>query len=257
MKQTVYLLVLALVSCGGHSDQSSSQTDSKATETVDTLQKSVDTENETNNVKTVLGIDVSHYQGDIDWLSIKNDGVLFGYVKATEGDTYQDPRFVDNWDKLSKYDLYKGAYHYYQYEDNALDQAKHYINTVKNVRGDLPPVLDLEGANIESKMSIQSYQKSVSVWLQAVEKALGVKPIIYTNYSFADKYLNNPIFVNYDLWLAEYVHENPKVPEIWKNKGWLIWQRSQTGGEKGATGNVDHDIFNGDLNQFKHTFFNE
>lgn len=212
---------------------------------------------EVKNIKTVLGVDVSHFQGDVNWQDIKTDGVLFAYAKATQGAYYSDPKFAENWKNMSDNDLYKGAYHFYVYEDNALDQAKHFINTVKDLRGDMPPVIDLESGGLDGQVNLKDYQKGVSVWLQAVEKALGVTPVIYTNPSFGNEYLNNPVFAKYDLWLADYVKENPEVPEIWKDHGWTIWQRAQEGVLNGINGNVDHDIFNGDLIKFKKELLGE
>ncbi|MGB0177891.1 MAG: GH25 family lysozyme, partial [Owenweeksia sp.] len=77
-----------------------------------------------------------------------------------------------------------------------------------------------------------------------VESKLNVKPIVYTNHPFGNQYLDHPDFANYDLWIAEYEVAEPKIPNAWKDKGWLIWQRSERGEVEGAVGNVDHDLYN-------------
>jgi lysozyme len=155
-------------------------------------------------VKPALGIDVSHFQGKINWEEIKQNNITFAYAKATEGHTYVDPKFNLNWKNMSSANIAKGAYHFYTTSSNGITQAQHYINTVKEIsKGDLPPVLDLEQGGLMDKVTIEEYQNEVISWLNEVETKFGVKPIIYTNNPFANTYLNKPHFANYVLWIAE------------------------------------------------------
>lgn len=254
MKYIICVVSLLLLSCNTQQDQNNQDKNN-----VEPKKKvEIKTEKLTHSSKdvvSVLGVDVSHFQGDVDWSSIKKDGVLFAYAKATQGSRFIDPKYMSNWKEMKENKVYKGAYHFFEYDDDVTKQVNHFLKTVKYSKLDLPPVLDLEGGGVNGKVNIESYQKSVLEWLNQVEKILGVKPIIYTNVTFGNTYLNKPEFSNYDLWLAEYTKEKPELPEAWLSKGWLIWQRSEFGKLNGINGNVDHDLFNGDLNHFNQIFF--
>ena len=97
---------------------------------------------------------------------------------------------------------------------------------------------------------METFQKNVLTWLSAVEEKLGIRPIIYTNHPFGNEYLNNSAFSKYKLWIAAYGVDAPKIPDTWKEQGWTIWQKSQTGKEQGLTGDEDVDIFIGTMEQF-------
>lgn len=249
---TVYIGTLAfmLLSCNSEPAKTKvSQAKSEVKKT-EVAHKSTEKAKE-KNIKTVIGVDVSHFQGDVNWEELKSDGVLFAYAKATQGAYYTDPMYSTNWKNMDANNMYKGAYHFFVYNDEAEAQANHFIKTVSYTKQDLPPVLDLEGGGVEGKVDVKNYQSSVLKWLQMVEKSIGIKPVIYTNVSFGNTYLNAPEFANYKLWLAEYTKEQPELPITWQKEGWTIWQRAQTGVIKGINGNVDHDLFNGDFNAFK------
>lgn len=201
----------------------------------------------TKTDEPILGIDVSHFQGDVNWKKIKEAGIQFCYAKATQGSTYKDPKFTENKVNTIKAALLHGAYHFYVAKDNPKQQAHNFLSTLTNIdkRLMLLPMLDLEQGSIKNKITdIKSFQNDILLWLNEVEKELGVKPIIYTNNPFAKTYLVNEKFSDYKLWLAEYGVKKPKTPITWKSKGWSIWQRSERGKINGATGNVDHDIVN-------------
>ena len=147
--------------------------------------------------------------------------------------------------RLGEAGLLRGAYHFFYAHDDPKKQAEHFIVTVqKNTvkPDDLPPVLDLE---ITDGMSKTQIAERAFVWLQAVEKALGKKPILYTDPGFANAYLTDPKFADYRLWIAEYGVEKPTVPHAWQGKMWTLWQHTQTGEAAGVNGHVDLDVFNG------------
>jgi lysozyme len=196
-------------------------------------------------IKNALGIDVSHFQGAVNWEEIKANNITFAYTKATQGHTYVDSKFHQNWSDMTTAGIARGAYHFYSTESNGKSQAEHFINTVGEVKiGDMPPVLDLEQGGINGTVDVKLFQQEVMSWLNAVEAKFGVKPMIYTNNPFANKYLNNVKFAEYTLWIAEYGVEEAKTPLTWKDKGWAIWQRTERGNIEGEIGNVDHDITN-------------
>lgn len=198
----------------------------------------------------VLGIDVSHFQNDVNWEEIKHANISFVYVKASQGTGYKDPRFDKNWQQAKEAGLYRGAYHFYLSDEDPLGQAHNFIKIVEQLGlNDMPPVLDLEELGIKGSIDEKVYQENALTWLKTVEDSLKIKPIIYADPSFCDKYLNNPAFSGYSLWLAEYGVKKPHIPKAWGQKGesWVIWQRTDRGKVEGAIGNVDHDLFNGDI----------
>lgn len=201
-------------------------------------------DNKPKSDSPILGIDVSHFQGDIDWSKIKDAGIIFVYDKATEGNTYVDPDYEENKKGAHATELAHGSYHFFISNDDPTTQAKSFLSVIDYTEGDMPPVLDLEQGGIKGNLDNEKFQKDIMTWLKIVETQIGVKPIIYTSHSFGNQYLNQEEFSNYELWIAEYGVETPKIPKIWDQKGWLIWQRAEKGTIEGAIGQVDHDIFN-------------
>lgn len=199
-------------------------------------------EKTTTEFKRVKGIDVSHFNGDIDWETIKSQDITFAYAKATEGLDYKDSKFDQNWTNMKESSIIRGAYHFYVAKDDPVKQAEFFIKVVGELEGnDMPIMLDLEGQNIGG-LSIEIYQKNVQKWLDLVEDHFKVQPIIYTNKPFGDKYLNKTKFSNYKLWIAEYCEHAPLIPIAWKEKGWYIWQCTAHDTFKGLSGNVDEDV---------------
>ncbi|WP_186756753.1 GH25 family lysozyme [Echinicola salinicaeni] len=194
----------------------------------------------------ILGIDVSHFQGDINWEQIKADQVYFAYDKATQGDSFKDPDYFENQKAAHQVGLLHGAYHFYISSDSPEKQAQNFLETLDYTNSDLPPVLDLEEGGIKLPLNHSKFHSDVLTWLKIVEEKLNIQPIIYTNNPFGNQYLNNPEFAKYDLWIAEYGVTKPKIPKAWEEKGWLIWQRTDKKTITGAKGNVDHDLFNPD-----------
>jgi lysozyme len=195
----------------------------------------------------VQGIDVSHYQGTINWKQVKQAGFTFAFAKATGGTSYTDPQFDSNWHGLRAEKIIRGAYHYFYADEDATEQAKHFVAVVGKLRKghDLPPMLDLEDKPTDKKQ----YIESVTTWLNYVEQALGCKPIIYVDRPFADEYLGNN-FNNYPLWIAEYTSAlQPNLPDGWTL--WSFWQYSGSGKVAGTSSVVDMDTFNGSISSLK------
>ncbi|MDN3204816.1 glycoside hydrolase family 25 protein [Algoriphagus sediminis] len=229
---------LILFSCG--SNEESKTVESTPPQTENTAPETI----EKNENQTRLGIDVSHFQGDIDWNEIKEAGILFAYDKATQGETYVDPDYKENHIGAKNAGLVHGSYHFFMSNDDPIKQAKLFLANALYEKGDLPPVLDLESGGIKGEITREEFEKNVLAWLEYVEAELGVKPIVYTNHSFGDQYLSDGKLAEYHLWVAEYGVDKPKVPKVWEEQGWLIWQRTERGTVEGAIGQVDHDLYN-------------
>ena len=194
------------------------------------------------------GIDVSKHQGTIKWPAVKtmqdkDIRIGFAFIKATEGLGNVDRQFRRNWARAKDAGIPRGAYHFFIATKSGRAQALNFINTVQLQPGDLPPVLDVEQL-YRSKPA--QMRKEVKAWLQMVEDAYGVKPILYSYVDFYDKYLGAE-FDTYPLWVAHYMQ--PERPRITRN--WLFWQHSETGFVNGIRANVDFNVFSGDSTAFR------
>lgn len=205
-----------------------------------------DTNGDNPQPSPILGIDVSHFQGNVNWQKVKDANIRFVYDKATQGNHFTDPNYAENKKGAHAFGLLHGSYHFYTSDKGGKEQADLFIGVIDFGPGDMPPMLDLEQASIKGNVDIPALQKEILIWLIEVENKLDVKPIIYTNHPFGNRYLNHADFKEYELWIAEYGVEKPKIPSVWQDKGWLIWQRSERGTIEGVIGEVDHDLFNPD-----------
>lgn len=193
---------------------------------------------------SVMGIDISHHQADVDWERLRNAHIAnlplhFVIIKATEGTNLIDENFNDNFYRARENDLVRGAYHYFKTNRDAKKQAKFYLKQAHLLEGDLPPILDIEE---RGKKPLKQFQQDVLKWLQIVEREYNVVPIIYTGYKFKVDYLNTPEFDRYPLWIAHYYEKQLKY------KGeWLMWQYTDCGRVDGIKGTVDLNIFNGEV----------
>ena len=192
------------------------------------------------NKSQASGIDVSHYQGTVNWQMVKDSGVSFAFAKATQGVSFIDSKFQTNWQGMKNADLLRGAYHFFEADNDPVKQADHFIKVVGTLNvNDLPPVLDVETTENASSSVIQ---QGVQTWLDRVKEKLGRVPLVYTTASFWN---TNKIKLNgeFPLWVAHYGVSTPKIPTEWE--AWNFWQYSQTGSVSGVTGNVDLNWFNG------------
>ena len=196
--------------------------------------------------KTV-GIDVSEYQGKISWSyvdTIENQYPLhFVFIRATAGNDAVDRRFKRNWEGAKKNKMIRGAYHYYRPNENSLEQAELFIKTVRLQKGDLPPVLDIE--KLPKNQSMTNLKKGLRRWLQAIENHYKVKPIIYTGEKYYDDFLKEE-FSDYLFWIANYNFYREEIQD-----DWLFWQFTERAAVPGIEGNVDVNIYNGDLQQLQ------
>ncbi|HEX8391300.1 MAG TPA: GH25 family lysozyme [Longimicrobium sp.] len=187
----------------------------------------------------VEGIDVSHWQGTIDWNAVAADRVDFAFIKATEGGDYTDPRFAANWTASARAGIPRGAYHFYRPQTDAAVQADLFLRVVQPQAGDLPPVLDVE---VTDGRSAQAIAAGVRTWMQRVEQATGRRPILYVRAGFWNQNVGAAM-PEYPLWVAHYDVVEPAIPAGWSR--WTFWQYSQTGRVAGITGDVDLNHFAG------------
>lgn len=194
-----------------------------------------------NHPDAILGIDLSHYQGDIKWknldLQIKNRPISFMILRATMGDS-KDRLFKKNWKEASKLPVKKGAYHYYRPDENSTKQAETFIKTVELIPGDLPPILDIERhSTIQSRDRLRD---GVRNWLEIVEAHYGVKPMLYTGDNYFKHVFLGEGFEDYPLWVANYNHIQQPESDYW-----VMWQFSEKGTLPGIPNKVDLNIIRG------------
>ncbi|MEO7312096.1 MAG: glycoside hydrolase family 25 protein [Chitinophagaceae bacterium] len=197
---------------------------------------------------TIHGIDVSRYQKSINWkmvqqMKVENIKLAFSFIKATEGIGFVDDMFRRNWKKSKEAGMVRGAYHYFIPFKSGKAQAENFMETVDLLPGDFPPVLDVETV---SGSNAKELKQNVKEWLETVEAAYHVKPIIYTGVDFYARYLGND-FDAYPLWAAHY--QQKKEPRV--SRSWNIWQHNENGRVDGISTGVDFNAFNGDSLAFR------
>lgn len=187
------------------------------------------------------GLDVSHYQGKVSWDKVADDGVHFSYAKATEGGSNVDIMFEANWKALKPSSIAHGAYQFYHFETDPTRQYDLFTKVVPPQSKMLPPAIDVEKLN-KGAPGRADRVATLHKFLEKIEAAYGVKPIIYCSHSFWDSNLDDS-FGDYPLWIAQYGVHNPRLPKGWTK--WLFWQHTQSGTATGIQGDVDLDDFQG------------
>ncbi|MFN8398106.1 MAG: GH25 family lysozyme [Bacteroidia bacterium] len=192
----------------------------------------------------IRGIDVSHYQGEIDWARVKADGIRFAFVKATEGVNNVDSTFAANMKGAKAAGVKRGAYHFFHPNLDGSEQAKHFLSQYTFKKGDLAPVLDLE---VTDNVTATAIRREALEWLEAVESATGKRPIIYTLPHYARSYLDAS-FSKYPLWVVDLNPFLVRSTSHWT--GWQFWQHNHHGGVDGIEGDVDLNVFSGTEAEF-------
>jgi lysozyme len=201
---------------------------------------------------SVYGIDISVWQGDVvALLSPKNDSLSFVICKATEGTFYTDPDFAGNWTQIKAGGFVRGAYHFYHCDESAHAQVAYFLSVLRSLeQNDLPPIVDVEEDGMSPCEVSSKVQDSLLAFLQELKTATGRTPIIYTDGNTGDKYLDDPAFTNYPLYIADW--DNETAPELfapWENDSWVFWQKTDT--YPLQPNGDDLDEFNGDLEALK------
>jgi lysozyme len=193
---------------------------------------------------TLKGIDVSSYQGTIQWSQVKAAGIAFSFARVSDGTAFPDADFAANWKAMKAQGIVRGVYQYFEPGVDPTAQAKLLLSSVAAAggleAGDLPPVMDIETTGGQSTTTIQAHMKT---WLGVIENAVGRKPLIYTSSGFGPNIGTG--FGAYPLWVANWGVTCPALPGGWTS--WVFWQTADNGTVKGITGPVDLDEFDGTL----------
>ncbi len=203
----------------------------------------------------VDGLDVSHWQGTINWNQVANAGYVFTFAKGTEGVGWTDVKFFYNMDAGNDAGVMMGVYHFARPDlgNSAAAEANYFLSVAGDYleSGYLRPVLDLEVGTSLGKTALSAW---VVEWMETVENRTGISPLLYANPNYVNYYLNESV-TEYDLWIAHWTCE-PEPSFYYPNTGswhdWAFWQYSGPGGcgdnagyVPGITTNIDLNIFNG------------
>lgn len=194
------------------------------------------------------GIDISHWQGKPDFKKVKAAGYSFVFLKASQGTGYEDPTFATNLKNAKDANLLVGAYHFIEPSSTsgAINEANHFISIIKKNGGfsvlDLPPVLDIETANGQSKANMT---KIARAFIDTVKLAANQQPMLYSYTSFLNSFIDGSQLSDCLLWIARYGKKQPENAGGFSS--WEFLQYSDNGVVPGiANDNVDHNEFNGD-----------
>lgn len=185
------------------------------------------------------GIDVSEWQGDIDFEKVKEDGIKIVYIRAGQGFSYEDAKFERNYEEAKKYDLKVGVYHYVtaRNEEQAKEQASFFVSLISRKEIDCKIAMDFE---YFPELSKEEINKIAITFLKEVERLSGKEAIVYSDAYNANNTFKGEV-TKYPLWIAQYGVSEPQNEGNWKN--WEGFQYTDKGRVSGIRGNVDKDRY--------------
>ncbi len=198
----------------------------------------------------IKGVDVSAYQGDIDWPLLAQQDIQFAFIKATEGSSFVDEKFAYNYEQAQSTDLRISAYHFFSYDSSGKTQAENFIANVPITDNMLPPVIDVEfyGDKEQNLPDAQTTRQELDVMIEMLAEHYGLEPIIYATQKAYRLYIKD-YYPDNDIWIR-----NVYIPPILlDDKGWVFWQYTDTAkleGYKGEEQYIDINVFYGTQAQF-------
>ena len=192
----------------------------------------------------VCGVDVSNYQGLIDWDKLEEQNVAFAFIKATEGSGHIDESARRNLERASKTSIKKSAYHFFSFDSSGETQAENYISVVGADEIDMPPVVDIEyyADKKSNKPTKEETEQILRPLLEKLEEYYGVKPIIYTTLPVYFRYVKEN-FSDYPLWIRNVNFE----PDLMNWKFWQYCDKGELYGYKGEEKYIDLNVYNGTI----------
>lgn len=205
----------------------------------------------------VRGVDVSRYQGDINWPELAAQDISFAYIKATEGSTHVDPKFTHNYMHAQKTQLRVGAYHFFSFDSGAESQAANFTGQVMPYERMLPPAVDIEYYGKYSNSShpdVSTVKAELGRLLELLYDHYGIRPVIYATQATYKTYIRGN-FDDYDIWIRDkYFTPGDNIVN------WHFWQYSDKGvlpGYSGVEKYIDLDVFRGTAEEFEQYGFPE
>jgi lysozyme len=199
----------------------------------------------------IHGVDISKWQGKVDWAALRQAGTKFAFIKATEGGDHVDNRFLENWWGAKNAGVPRGAYHFVYWCRPAHEQAAWFKKNVPQDPDALPPVLDVEwngeSLNCPRKVPREQALAMIETLLREMQAHTGKRPIIYTDITFHKEILEGE-FNDYPFWIRSVAAE---PHERYSDRRWTFWQFTTTGRVPGVTGDIDRNTFYGTENQWR------
>lgn len=201
--------------------------------------------------QTVVGVDISHYQGNVDFEKMQKENIKFVFIKATEGAKYKDEMFENNYKNAQNSGIFIGAYHFFSAKSSGDKQANNFIKNVGDLKGKLPPVVDVEvyGSDDGTYDIVTELKECLNV----LEDYYGAKPIIYTSIKNYKIYIESN-FESYPLWIRSVY-----FPPCFITKEWTFWQYSDSERKDFYDGEeecIDMNVFNGNIEELKNMLLN-
>ncbi len=197
----------------------------------------------------VHGVDVSSYQGNIDW-NVLSENIDFAYIKATEGSSSVDPEFYDNYAGAVNSNIRVGFYMFFSFDSPGETQAENYIRTVKKFDNMLPPAIDVEfyGGNDKDPPKREDIDRELDILISEISEHYGMKPIIYSTKKAYDMYISGG-YQDCDIWIRDIFCE----PKLSDGRSWTFWQYSEKSRLNGYDGDekfIDMNVFYGTRYEF-------
>ena len=212
-----------------------------------------------NDLRQGFGVQLLHPYGDEprlqagEWSKNRFMGERMRYTTERiygidiSSTTIRNKFYASDYAQARKRDIRVGAYHFWSMRTTGADQAQHFLRNTLFKDGDLPPVLDIEPSKSQvEQMGADRMFQQIRIWLRAVERSTGVKPILYVNQMFVNNYLSKQpdLKRDYRVWIARYSEYKPDVRLA-------FWQLCPDGRVAGIQGDVDINVFNGYKSQFE------
>jgi lysozyme len=196
-------------------------------------------------LENVWGIDVSHYQNNINWEKLGEQKPNFMFIKASEGIDLKDSKYLENYSEARKRKILVGSYHFFSYKSTGKDQANNFLSVAQHKDSDLLPVLDVEF----TKKMPQRTEVVIELisFINTIYEKLGHYPIVYCDYKFYKLYLEEHFSDKCKLWIVNY-KEKP-------NCDWAFWQTTDRLKLEGISGFVDLNMFNGPITNLKNMLY--
>lgn len=191
----------------------------------------------------VTGIDISAHNGDVDFNDVKEAGYDFVFIKATEGATFKDKRFLDNYSRAAEAGLTVGAYHFFRFETSGYMQGLNFVNSLRGRELQLPAVIDVEEWTNSAAQPTNHVLDRLNEMIEHLERH-GYRVMLYTNKNGYERFVRGN-FPGYPVWICSLGVTPPD------SSRWTFWQSTHAGKVNGVEGHVDINAFNGSRSEWE------
>jgi lysozyme len=184
------------------------------------------------------GVDVSYYDGHIDWARAKASGLDFAIIRVSDGLHTPDSQFQANWAGARAHGIVRGVYQFFRPQQDGAAQADLLLSRTQFEPGDLPPFLDVE---VTDGVGHATMAARINAWVDRIKSRTGMTPLIYTSPGQWNGY-RVPVPPGVGLWVAHWGVSSPRVPVGWSD--WTFWQTGSAS-VPGVGAKADADVFHG------------